>query len=936
MEAADEEVGMSEPGIPRLSFGSYDSTIGQFTSARSSFASTATSGPSQGGSTLSPFPDGSLSMEPGANHSDAIIRTSSSLTIRPQKPTRRSLTTESQRSLTNLRTSAHRAQGQRASSSPGLVWEPRADDWGKQFWVVIVDPGVSEVRGDDGLSTKYSHESCLGPQSGHEFFYNPSMGEARWVLPAGTPVLPVNPDGHWLEFYDATTQRLYYYQNSTQTTQWERPQGLVIPVKALQDNLTSSVRRDGPSVQFRSSSRRPLSMSCSAPSSPTPSHRHSVESARREQTSLSAARRTHRGSVRTAEEYEDRRNDAAAAEYTSAHADERLLSQRRRRTLSNEQQNRFVCQLKSITERSLATTLSTSQKTLGDSGSPQAAPSSPPTAPAASTSSRPISVGSLLRIPRPPGTASSTRGRKSSGTEAVQSLTASTYHSGQSLLTADDSGTTPSSPKSDQRYKATLFRGKKKSQRYLKQLFGFKATSPTTSPGMSNPNFPLQEIDLIMPTSTRELPNPLQHFEHYAATQLALQRRGLFQKKTQPLDNLAWTEQPSVNVTFLPLDKNLHHLAACTFKVILRLCGEQARSVFYPKPPAVAIGYKAEGKPASKGALGSAVSAMGFSQVRQSPTRKRDYIRPSRKGQASTTLEEQKWLLEVGISTPALRDEIFCQLITRLNIAAPLASRGNAWRFLGVVLSTFSPLNKELLDALMDFIKDTYECGAEDTMIAALASHAERKVMMFTRKRLRRRSAMFAAPGLLEVERSWEEASTSEVFGQSLAHLMTIPAPDFPPTTGIPAVLPFLFGRLVAFGGLQVSGVFQAPGDAAMSRVLRSKLDQGLLSLNDCVADADKEAAVLPLATLIVNLFEELEDPLILQTLYNDCLEAASSDDIKTTTALVRSHLLPIINRRVLLFIVAALQGFCDEEVVKKTGADAQVLSKIFGPVVLR
>ncbi|PWN22354.1 hypothetical protein BCV69DRAFT_281356 [Microstroma glucosiphilum] len=446
----------------------------------------------------------------------------------------------------------------------------------------------------------------------------------------------------------------------------------------------------------------------------------------------------------------------------------------------------------------------------------------------------------------------------------------------------------------------------------------------------------LEQIDILMNASSVELPNPMQHFERFALNNLAVQRKGLFQNKKLPQDSLLWLESPLADVTFLPLDKGLHHLAACTFKVLLRLCGEHTKPVFYPKPPAVAIGYKADGKQASKVAIGAVVSAMRFSQVRQSPLRKRDYIRPSRKGQASTILEEQKWLLEVGISTPDLRDEIFCQLITRLSMAAPPASRAKAWRFLGVVLSAFVPFNKQLLDALMDFIRDTYEHEAEDATIAALASHAEKKAIMFTRKRLRRRSTMFAAPGLLDVERSWEEASTSEVFGQSLAHLMIIPAPDFPPTTGVPAVLPFLFSRLVVYGGLQVAGVFQAPGDAAMSRVLKAKLDQGLLSFNDCVAGAEKHAAVLPLATLIVTLFEELEDPLIPQGLYNHCLEAASTDNLKAITTLVGSVLLPAINRRVLLFLIAALQGFCEEEVIKKTEADAQLLSKCFGPVILR
>ncbi|PWN22353.1 hypothetical protein BCV69DRAFT_311163, partial [Microstroma glucosiphilum] len=145
MKCTDEEDAQeTDDSLPRLSIASYDSTVGPYTSARTSFASTVASGPSPEGHSvafLSPFQEGSLSVEPSTRHSDVIIRTSSSLTIRPQRPTRRSHSAESQQSSTPTHRNVSREDRQRASSSSGVVRYPVTDDWGKQFWVVIIDPG---------------------------------------------------------------------------------------------------------------------------------------------------------------------------------------------------------------------------------------------------------------------------------------------------------------------------------------------------------------------------------------------------------------------------------------------------------------------------------------------------------------------------------------------------------------------------------------------------------------------------------------------------------------------------------------------------------------------------------------------------------------------------------------------------------------------------
>ncbi|KAK0534384.1 hypothetical protein OC835_002711 [Tilletia horrida] len=85
-------------------------------------------------------------------------------------------------------------------------------EWGSNFWVVISDPS-----------------------SGHSFFANPHTGECKWEVPSGTFVLPPNPDGQWMEFFDETHGLPYFFHSGSNTSQWERPTGFVIPLTTIQE-----------------------------------------------------------------------------------------------------------------------------------------------------------------------------------------------------------------------------------------------------------------------------------------------------------------------------------------------------------------------------------------------------------------------------------------------------------------------------------------------------------------------------------------------------------------------------------------------------------------------------------------------------------------------------------------------------------------------------
>ncbi|KAE8220677.1 hypothetical protein CF319_g5831 [Tilletia indica] len=85
-------------------------------------------------------------------------------------------------------------------------------EWGSNFWVVISDPST-----------------------GHSFFANPHTGECKWEVPTGTFVLPPNPDGQWMEFFDEQHDLPYFFHSGQNRSQWERPPGFVIPLTTIQE-----------------------------------------------------------------------------------------------------------------------------------------------------------------------------------------------------------------------------------------------------------------------------------------------------------------------------------------------------------------------------------------------------------------------------------------------------------------------------------------------------------------------------------------------------------------------------------------------------------------------------------------------------------------------------------------------------------------------------
>ncbi|KAF9528517.1 hypothetical protein CPB83DRAFT_929834 [Crepidotus variabilis] len=125
----------------------------------------------------------------------------------------------------------------RSQSRPAVNQEGDDSAWGSNFWVTLVDP-----------------------QSQTSFFACPATGEVSWDAPVGTFVLPPSDDGEWWELGDESRGGLpYYYQTKTGETVWEKPQGFVIPLSILQDNVYLSPSHKPATNGVRPVPRRPTS-----------------------------------------------------------------------------------------------------------------------------------------------------------------------------------------------------------------------------------------------------------------------------------------------------------------------------------------------------------------------------------------------------------------------------------------------------------------------------------------------------------------------------------------------------------------------------------------------------------------------------------------------------------------------------------------------------
>lgn len=829
-------------------------------------------------------------------------------------------------------------------------------EWGSHFWVVIEDPKVS--RRCSGCTHRRSTADRLRfsfhAQTHHLLFYNPSMGECRWTVPKGTFVLPRDPERDWLEFLDETTSLPYYWHAHSRTAQWERPSAarLIIPLMALQKLTASNVPLSPSNLsQLRSRSstgtlpslhqRRNRPALSVAPQltrtrsnvdiSETHSHHINQASNPASDASITTPGRR-RSSTATGSVLLKRKVDASSNGTRTAnpsvypgsteptrHPTEShiptedsgvvLLSETaswkgKGDIPTSDSRLTFSSSLRKISEHADGSSLTLQEDAKLNAMSK-----------ATRKDKRMIGlkvapVAALLGIPRPPTGSAMSKANKGPRASSDRPPSFDT-------MTASSSA---------HEKMAMPYRRPRDPEKRFKAA-NIPAHSVSVRPHDSNSSISVHTSD----KSQREKEtSPSQHmdpFELYATENYHRRRKGLFKRKIDPPEPLRWQHNHLAS-PLLSLPRDLHRDAILSSKIVLRICGEREKPVFFGKPPLISVGFTPHDHSSSN--RGGDLLPMSVKALRCGNTRIRSDKTQSSASSgtqgAASTWQEQRWVIETCICKSLLRDEVFCQVISRLSKAAPPTSRFRAWQFLGVLLASLCPTSSELCASLCTFIDETCSDTKEHGSLLTLARHCQSRLFA-----IMQRGPSVVAPSVEEIQGSWEAAFNPSIFGQTLEQVMKAQSLSFPDLQ-VPVILPFLGEALSKLN--PPPGMFRSGGNVHKQIDLRLRIDRGQYTLKGIVED---QRDVLVVGSVLKTFLRELAEPLIPQSAYEACIDAAARESIPGCTALLASKSpIPALNRRSLLYLIALLQRFSRPEIVKVTGVDAVSLASIFSPTIFR
>ncbi|KAG8829254.1 hypothetical protein FRC17_006882, partial [Serendipita sp. 399] len=396
-------------------------------------------------------------------------------------------------------------------------------------------------------------------------------------------------------------------------------------------------------------------------------------------------------------------------------------------------------------------------------------------------------------------------------------------------------------------------------------------------------------------TLPKNLAQEIQQFQvaDFAKRYFSTHRTGLLFRRRIPVEQLMVWQKGPLSSPLLVLNRSLHKDAVKIFKIIQRIMGDRQSD-----RPGAGLRMHSE---------------TGYTSGRDSG---RESEHSHHRSTGNSILEEEKWMLQEGLLHGELRDEIYCQLVKQLSNNPSAESIFKGWQLLCVLVVTFPP-SKNFEEYLRSFMRErsTQTEGRVDVM----SKYCIAKLRVITKKGPRGK-----APGFQEIEIAQDAAFNPSTFGESLFSVMQLQQRTYP-NAKIPIILPFLADGILALGGLKAEGIFRVPGENEIVSDLRLRIDRGFYNL-DNIDDPHVPASLLKL------WLRELQDPLIPDELYNDCISC--SEDPERVTQMVAN--LPSINRRVTLFVISFLQKFLDDRVTKLTKMTAVNLAVVFAPNLLR
>ncbi|XP_078508357.1 rho GTPase-activating protein 39-like isoform X2 [Lissotriton helveticus] len=272
-------------------------------------------------------------------------------------------------------------------------------------------------------------------------------------------------------------------------------------------------------------------------------------------------------------------------------------------------------------------------------------------------------------------------------------------------------------------------------------------------------------------------------------------------------------------------------------------------------------------------------------------------------------------------SIQGLRDELYIQLVRQTTDNICYRSLAWGWELMAICLAFFSPSPK-FQSYLEGYIyRHLDEINDENRLpISTYAKYCYRKLQKVAvtggKKGIRK-------PTLEEIEHARNAILTPSLFGSSLEEIM-LRQQELYPDRKLPWVQTQLSEQVLALGGEQTEGIFRVPGDIDEVNALKLQVDQWRIPNN--LVDPTIPASLLKL------WYRELEEPLIPQQFYKQCISNYENPDAAVSVV----HLLPELNRLVLCYLIHFLQIFAQPANVGTTKMDVNNLAMVMAPNCLR
>ncbi|XP_059336861.1 rho GTPase-activating protein 39-like isoform X2 [Ammospiza nelsoni] len=300
-------------------------------------------------------------------------------------------------------------------------------------------------------------------------------------------------------------------------------------------------------------------------------------------------------------------------------------------------------------------------------------------------------------------------------------------------------------------------------------------------------------------------------------------------------------------------------------------------------------------------------------------------------------------------SMQGLRDELYIQLIRQTTDNMCYRSLAWGWELMAISLAFFSPSPKfqsylegyiyrhldsdekiaqhikELVDLKNKKITKSRKKRKQNTEdeglpISTYAKYCYRKLHKVAvtggKKGLRK-------PTVEEITHARNAILTPSLFGSSLEEIM-LRQQDMYPGNKLPWVQTQLSQQVLALGGEQTEGIFRIPGDIDEVNALKLQVDQWRIP--NSLSDPNIPASLLKL------WYRELEEPVIPQQFYQECINNYENPD----AAVAVVQLLPELNRLVLCYLIHFLQIFAQPSNVGRTKMDVNNLAMVMAPNCLR